>query len=66
MPPETIGRLAKIPNTWGREATGNWSASQIRELCGDDFALYTGDDATSMEFCLLGGNGSITVATLRL
>jgi len=23
--------------------------------------LYTGDDATSCEFCLLGGNGTITV-----
>jgi 4-hydroxy-tetrahydrodipicolinate synthase len=30
-------------------------------LAGDDFALYSGDDATSREFCLLGGNGTITV-----
>jgi len=28
---------------------------------GADFAVYTGDDATSREFCLLGGNGTITV-----
>ncbi len=34
----------------------------IRELCGEDFALYTGDDASSCEFCLLGGHGSITVS----
>jgi len=63
MLPETIGRLAKIPNIVGvKEATGKLErVKQIRELCGDDFALYTGDDATSMEFCLLGGNGSITV-----
>ena len=30
-------------------------------MCGSDFAIYSGDDATSCEFCLLGGNGSITV-----
>lgn len=64
MLPETIGRLAKIERIVGvKEATGDLSrVSLIRELCGDDFALYTGDDATSCEFCLLGGNGTITVS----
>ena len=64
MLPETIGRLAKIERIVGvKEATGDLSrVSEIRELCGDDFALYTGDDATSCEFCLLGGNGTITVS----
>lgn len=63
MLPETVGRLAKINNIVGvKEATGKLErVKQIRDLCGDDFALYTGDDATSLEFCLLGGNGSITV-----
>ncbi|WP_445369716.1 4-hydroxy-tetrahydrodipicolinate synthase [Methylomonas sp. BW4-1] len=61
--PETVGRLAKIDNIVGvKEATGKLErVKQIRDLTGDDFALYTGDDATSCEFCLLGGNGSITV-----
>ncbi|WP_428354378.1 4-hydroxy-tetrahydrodipicolinate synthase [Methyloprofundus sp.] len=64
MLPETIGRLAKIERIIGvKEATGDISrVPVIRELCGDDFALYTGDDATSCEFCLLGGNGTITVS----
>ncbi|GFO71142.1 4-hydroxy-tetrahydrodipicolinate synthase [Bathymodiolus japonicus methanotrophic gill symbiont] len=64
MLPETIGRLAKIERIVGvKEATGDLTrVSVIRELCGDDFALYTGDDATSCEFCLLGGNGTITVS----
>lgn len=64
MLPETIGRLAKIERIVGvKEATGDLTrVSEIRELCGDDFALYTGDDATSCEFCLLGGNGTITVS----
>jgi 4-hydroxy-tetrahydrodipicolinate synthase len=63
MLPETVGRLAKIPNITGiKEATGDLSrVKKIRDLAGEDFALYTGDDASSREFCLLGGHGSITV-----
>jgi 4-hydroxy-tetrahydrodipicolinate synthase len=63
MLPETVGRLSRLKNIVGvKEATGDLSRVQkIRALCGEDFALYTGDDATSREFCLLGGNGSITV-----
>ncbi len=64
MLPETIARLAKIERIVGvKEATGELSRVAIlRDLCGDDFAIYTGDDATSCEFCLLGGNGTITVS----
>lgn len=63
MLPETVGQLAAIPNIVGvKEATGDLSrVKKIRDLVGNDFAIYTGDDATSREFCLLGGNGSITV-----
>ncbi|OAI26659.1 4-hydroxy-tetrahydrodipicolinate synthase [Methylomonas koyamae] len=61
--PETVGRLSKIDNIVGvKEATGKLErVEQIRNLAGAGFALYTGDDATSCEFCLMGGNGSITV-----
>jgi len=64
MLPETVGRLAKIKNIVGvKEATGDLArVAIIRELCGDEFAIYTGDDASSCEFCLLGGNGTITVS----
>ncbi len=63
MLPETIGRLAVIDNIVGvKEATGELDRLPlIRDLCGDDFAIYSGDDASSCEFCLSGGNGSITV-----
>ncbi len=63
MLPETIGKLAQIENIVGvKEATGELSRiAQIRALTPTDFALYTGDDASSCEFCLQGGNGSITV-----
>ena len=63
MLPETVGRLSHISNIVGvKEATGELSrVKQIRDLTGSDFAIYSGDDATSREFCLLGGNGTITV-----
>ena len=64
MLPETVGRLSKIANIIGvKEATGKLERlQQIRELAGDDFAIYTGDDSSSRLFCLQGGNGSITVS----
>ncbi len=64
MLPETVGRLAQIPNIVGvKEASGKLErVRQIRQLAGDEFAIYTGEDATSLEFILLGGNGCITVS----
>lgn len=63
MLPETVARLSTIENIVGiKEATGKLErVKQLRDLCGEKFALYTGDDATSCEFCLMGGNGTITV-----
>ncbi|MCW8945714.1 MAG: 4-hydroxy-tetrahydrodipicolinate synthase [Sedimenticola sp.] len=63
MLPETVGRLSAIKNIVGiKEATGQLErVGQLRALCGDDFDLITGDDATSREFILLGGVGTISV-----
>ncbi len=63
MLPETVGRLAKISNIIGiKEATAELGrVGRIRELCGDDFMLVSGDDATTREFVLRGGNGVISV-----
>lgn len=63
MKPETVGRLAKVINITGiKEATGDLQrVNQLRELCGPDFALYSGDDASSREFLALGGHGVISV-----
>jgi 4-hydroxy-tetrahydrodipicolinate synthase len=62
--PETVERLAGHPRIMGvKEATGDMSrVAQIRAACGDDFGLYSGDDATAREFMLLGGDGVVTVA----
>ena len=63
MLPETVRRLADISNIVGiKEATGSLQRlSEILELCGDGLDLYSGDDATSLEFMLAGGKGVISV-----
>ena len=61
--PETVARLAVIPNIVGiKEATG--SLERMREILSrvpDDFDLYSGDDETGVEFMLQGGHGVISV-----
>jgi len=63
MLPETVARLAGVPNIIGiKEATGKLDRlSEIQRLRGQDFLLYSGDDATAREFCLMGGHGVISV-----
>ncbi|MFY0663008.1 MAG: 4-hydroxy-tetrahydrodipicolinate synthase [Natronospirillum sp.] len=63
MSNETIARLSRIPNIVGvKEATGDVSrVKAIKKLAGQDFALYSGDDATSKDFLLEGGDGLISV-----
>ncbi|MCG9696782.1 4-hydroxy-tetrahydrodipicolinate synthase [Shewanella sp. Isolate11] len=64
MLPETVARLVEVPNIMGlKEATGDVSrVARLRQLCGADFKLYSGDDATAREFLSLGGDGVISVA----
>jgi 4-hydroxy-tetrahydrodipicolinate synthase len=61
--PETAGRLAQVPNIVAiKEATGDLSrVARLKALCGEDFDLYSGDDATAAEFMLQGGHGVISV-----
>lgn len=63
MLPETVGRLAPISNIVGiKEATGDVSrVARIRALCGEDFDIFSGDDATARELILAGGQGVISV-----
>lgn len=63
MQPETVQRLSRVDNIIGiKEATGNLERAQrILDLCGSDFALYSGDDATARELIQLGGHGVISV-----
>lgn len=61
--PATIARLSKVKNIIGvKEATGDLTRlAMIKTMVDDDFDLYTGDDASGIEFILLGGHGSISV-----
>ncbi len=63
MLPETVARLAEVPNIIGvKEATGELERiARIRELTGDDFAIYSGDDASAREAILRGADGDISV-----
>ena len=63
MLPETVERLARVPNIIGiKEATGDLQrAREVLERVGQDFLVYSGDDPTAVEMMLLGGKGNISV-----
>ena len=61
---ETYAQLAEHPRIVGvKEASGNFSLIQkTRELCPEDFYLWSGNDEDTAAVCLLGGKGVISVA----
>ena len=61
--PETLANLSAHPNIVGlKEATGQLSrASQAVQLCGEDFALLSGDDINTLPILSVGGCGVISV-----
>lgn len=65
MLPETVARLALIPNIIGiKEATGDLTRlATLKNLVPSDFLLFSGDDATGCDFMLQGGHGVISVTT---
>ncbi|HIB97902.1 MAG TPA: 4-hydroxy-tetrahydrodipicolinate synthase [Candidatus Thioglobus sp.] len=60
---ETAVRLSTIKNIIGiKDATGDLAVAQaLIDQCPEDFLLYSGDDATAIEFILMGGHGGISV-----
>ncbi len=61
--PETVARLAAIESIVGiKEASGSLQyVSKIVELCGEDFAVISGDDFTTLPILCVGGVGVISV-----
>jgi 4-hydroxy-tetrahydrodipicolinate synthase len=61
--PETVARLAAVPGIAAlKEAVpGTERVTRLRQLIGDALELYSGDDATAMEFIVAGGDGVISV-----
>nr|WP_325186398.1 4-hydroxy-tetrahydrodipicolinate synthase [uncultured Oscillibacter sp.] len=62
--PETYAELAKHPNIVGvKEASGNLGNIQrTRNLCLEDFCIWSGNDDETVPICALGGVGVISVA----
>lgn len=60
---ETIIKLSKVENIIGiKEASGDLERVKLlREMCGNDFILLSGDDETALDFVKLGGDGVISV-----
>ena len=63
MSNETVLRLAQISNIVGiKDATGDMErGSELLQRAPKDFAIYSGDDASSLALMLLGAHGSISV-----
>ena len=63
MANNTVVQLAEIPNIVGiKDATGDIArVGDFLNRCGDDFAVYSGDDATTLELLKAGGHGCISV-----
>jgi 4-hydroxy-tetrahydrodipicolinate synthase len=63
MSNDTVLRLAQIPNIVGiKDATGNIGrGSELLLRAPKDFAIYSGDDASTLAMMLLGAHGAISV-----
>ena len=63
--PETMARLAEIPNIAGlKDATGDLKqGSKTLELCGDKITVLSGDDFTTFPLLAVGGQGVISVVS---
>jgi 4-hydroxy-tetrahydrodipicolinate synthase len=63
LKPETMARLAKLPNIVGvKEASGSLKQmSDMIRMCGPDFDVLSGDDIFTLALLALGGKGIISV-----
>lgn len=63
LTPKVVHKLAQIPNIIGiKEASGDISqVAEIARLCGEDFAIYSGNDDMIVPVLSLGGQGVISV-----
>ena len=59
--PSTVAQLSKIDNIVGIKECNLNQVAEMINLCGDDFTVYSGDDATILPFMSLGGKGVISV-----
>ncbi len=62
---ETMARLAEIPNIVGvKDSTLSMNMiSDIKRLCGEEFAILSGDDPMTLPMMALGGHGVLSVTS---
>jgi 4-hydroxy-tetrahydrodipicolinate synthase len=60
---ETVARLVGLDNIIGiKDATGDVPRGiELIRMCRDQFAVYSGDDATALDLMLAGAKGDISV-----
>lgn len=63
MSPQTMARLAELPNIVGVKDASNdiTRPLAVRELCGADFCQLSGEDGNALAFLAHGGHGCISV-----
>lgn len=61
MSPKTVKELSLIPNIVGIKECNFNHIGEIRKLCGEDFAIYTGDDQNVVPALSMGSIGVISV-----
>lgn len=61
--PQTVYELSKIENIVGvKEASGKVEAAiEIAKLCGEDFAIYSGNDDITVPLMSVGAKGVVSV-----
>ena len=62
---ETVAQLSRNPNIVGiKEAAGSTDrVSQLREVCGRNFTILSGDDSMTLPMMAVGADGVISVAS---
>lgn len=61
MSPQVVKELSLIPNIVAIKECNFSQVGEIKNLCSDDFAIYSGDDALVVPFLSMGGQGVISV-----
>jgi 4-hydroxy-tetrahydrodipicolinate synthase len=61
MNPETVKALSEIENIVAVKECNLGQVGDIVNLCGEDFAVYSGDDNAILPVLSLGGKGVISV-----
>jgi 4-hydroxy-tetrahydrodipicolinate synthase len=65
LQPETTARLLDLPNILSYKAASGTpeEVSQLRALCGDRLAVYSGDDSLTLPMLAVGAVGVVSVAS---